>query len=248
LPDDLEAPVELIDHRGVDWRRVRRIAYLVHQILRYEYPGQIEDLRQRLVVFPPDLHGSQRLIGRHLQVSIARPGLREEFDRFGNRVCHLFIPHVERTIEFELRFLVERKTRFVGDLVDEMSDPAYLQPSALTHPDAQLERIAAQLAAADEPISLAERINAWAWRALTYTHGVTDVKTTAAQALALARGVCQDYAHLMLAICRQIGLPARYVSGHLLGEGGTHAWVEVLAPDSNRPSRLTVQAVDPLHG
>ena len=66
---------------------------------------------------------------------------------------------------------------------------------------------------------------------MRYAHGVTGVKTTAAEAFALRQGVCQDYAHVMLALCRACGLPARYVSGHLLGEGGTHAWVEVLLPD-----------------
>src|SRR2546427_4942597 len=39
-----------------------------------------------------------------------------------------------------------------------------------------------------------------------------------------------DYAHVMLALCRALGLPALYVSGHLVGEGGTHAWVEVVLP------------------
>ena len=60
--------------------------------------------------------------------------------------------------------------------------------------------------------------------------------------------MCQDYAHCMLALCRLCGLPARYVSGHLLGEGGTHAWVEVLraAPDGPEDALRPV-AFDPTH-
>src|SRR4029453_13301675 len=65
---------------------------------------------------------------------------------------------------------------------------------------------------------------------LTYQHGATNVRTTAAEALAAGRGVCQDAAHIMVALCRAAQLPARYVSGHLLGQGGTHAWVEVIVP------------------
>src|SRR5260370_34013169 len=65
---------------------------------------------------------------------------------------------------------------------------------------------------------------------MTYEYGVAGVRTTAAKALAEGAGVCQDYAHIMLTICRACGLPARYVSGHLLGQGGTHAWVEVVLP------------------
>ena len=65
---------------------------------------------------------------------------------------------------------------------------------------------------------------------MTYRSGVTSVTTTAAEALAAGHGVCQDYAHVMLALCRLLELPARYVSGHLLGQGGTHAWVEAIVP------------------
>ena len=66
-----------------------------------------------------------------------------------------------------------------------------------------------------------------------YEWGVTTVETTAAEAWDGARGVCQDYAHCMVALCRLCGLPARYVSGHLLGDGGTHAWVEVMVQDAD---------------
>ena len=69
--------------------------------------------------------------------------------------------------------------------------------------------------------------------ALPYEYGVTTIDTTAAEALAAGRGVCQDAAHIMLALCHVLRLPARYVSGHLLGQGGTHAWVEVVVPDAD---------------
>ncbi|MDQ3896754.1 MAG: transglutaminase family protein, partial [Actinomycetota bacterium] len=78
-----------------------------------------------------------------------------------------------------------------------------------------------------------------------YRHDVTTVRTTAAEALALGQGVCQDYAHVMLALCRLCGLAARYVSGHLVGEGGSHAWVEVLLPSPEDPSVHTAVAFDP---
>ena len=68
---------------------------------------------------------------------------------------------------------------------------------------------------------------------LVYEPGATDVMTRADAALALGRGVCQDFAHVMLAACRRAGIPSRYVSGYLydpLGEGevASHAWVDVL--------------------
>ena len=68
---------------------------------------------------------------------------------------------------------------------------------------------------------------------LVYEPGATDVQTRADEVLALGRGVCQDFAHVMLAACRCVGIPARYVSGYLYDptlEGdnaASHAWVDV---------------------
>ncbi|OLB97454.1 MAG: hypothetical protein AUI15_12390 [Actinobacteria bacterium 13_2_20CM_2_66_6] len=94
---------------------------------------------------------------------------------------------------------------------------------------------------------LADRINDWVYQSMTYRYGVTGVRTTAAEALACGAGVCQDYAHLMLALCRACGLPSRYVSGHLLGQGGTHAWVEVILPTRDGTGDAIAHAFDPTH-
>ena len=81
---------------------------------------------------------------------------------------------------------------------------------------------------------------------ITYDFGATTVDTTAAQAWAIGRGVCQDSAHVLLALCRAAGVPARYVSGHLLGQlGGSHAWVEVLVADGAAARAI---GVDPSNG
>lgn len=70
-----------------------------------------------------------------------------------------------------------------------------------------------------------------------YKKGITNVKTTVDEILQHKTGVCQDFAHLMLQILRSSGVPGRYVSGYicphksgLVGEGATHAWVEVFIP------------------
>jgi transglutaminase-like putative cysteine protease len=73
------------------------------------------------------------------------------------------------------------------------------------------------------------------------------VRTTAAEALAQGYGVCQDYAHIMLAACRSAELPARYVSGHLVGQGGTHAWVEVVLPVGDGSGDAIAWTFDPTH-
>lgn len=61
----------------------------------------------------------------------------------------------------------------------------------------------------------------------TYTPGETNVMTTAGEAFAEGKGVCQDYAHVLITLCRMAGMPARYVSGFFIGEGASHAWTEI---------------------
>lgn len=62
---------------------------------------------------------------------------------------------------------------------------------------------------------------------MEYVPSATTVTTTAGSAFAMKKGVCQDYAHIMIAFCRRMGIPAAYVAGYMMGEGASHAWVSV---------------------
>lgn len=64
-------------------------------------------------------------------------------------------------------------------------------------------------------------------RDLSYEPCSTNMNTTAEEAFAQKKGVCQDYAHIFIALLHLAGIPARYVTGLLIGEGASHAWVEV---------------------
>ncbi len=67
----------------------------------------------------------------------------------------------------------------------------------------------------------------YVYQEMIYTPGATDINTTAEQAFTLRKGVCQDYSHILLSLCRIDQIPCRYVVGLLMGEGQSHAWVEV---------------------
>ena len=245
------ATLDTLDHHAVDWSDVRSTAYLIHQHFRYEYLGPIRELRQRLVIIPPERHGDQRLITQRLEVSSPTTEVRREIDAFGNLVLSLMVDHVAQAIDFVAWIVVERDrvTTRTEVSADTYASPVFREPSPLAVPDEALRAAAATLSEdRSDPATLASRINAWVYNEMAYEHGVTGVRTTAAEAFARRRGVCQDYAHVMLTVCRLCGLPARYVSGHLLGEGGTHAWVEVMLPDPERASRYLARAFDPTHG
>ncbi|WP_270180151.1 transglutaminase family protein [Alkalihalobacillus sp. CinArs1] len=81
-------------------------------------------------------------------------------------------------------------------------------------------------------------LNEHIYNSMEYVSGATNVMTTADEVLEHRTGVCQDYTHLMLALCRYRGIPARYVSGYIYigensayrGDAATHAWLEVKLP------------------
>jgi transglutaminase-like putative cysteine protease len=226
--------------------------YLLEQRFRYTYAAPARRLHHRLIVFPRARHGAQRRVGHGLTVSGSRAVVSATVDGFANDLVELRASTVDEWIEFETWATVELRhdggrTPVPAALAD---DARLTAPSPLTTTSEPLAEIARHfLASGVQGIDIAERACTWTHNALSYEWGVTNVHTSAAEALAGGRGVCQDYAHVMLALCRAVGLPARYVSGHLLGEGGSHAWVEVVVRDSStsRPEQTVAIAFDPTH-
>lgn len=246
------APVHaLLDHREIDWARVESTRFLLSQRIRYEYDEPVTHLRHRLMVVPPARHGDQWRTAHGIEVAGAQVKVTEAIDAFGNHDIAIRAGRVDEAIELTTWAVVERRA---GDgptrvPVAALGDRRLLDPTPLTWPDPALSTAAEHLqAGGDTGLALARRVNAWVHNVMRYRQDVTNVDTTAARALGLAQGVCQDYAHVMLVLCRVSGLPARYVSGHLLGEGGSHAWVEVLVPDAADPAAAVAVPFDPTHG
>jgi len=234
---------------AVDWDTTRRVSYRVRQSFRYEYPEPILDLSHRLIVIPPERFGDQRRLWHDVSIGLQGTEVESRTDRYGNMVVNVFAPRVSDAIEFVAEVTVERRPALHNRLADGWRADGYLlEPSPLTAADDRILRAADDLVGSGEwGLPLADRINDWVYQSMTYRYGVTGVRTTAAEALELGAGVCQDYAHVMLATCRACGLPSRYVSGHLLGQGGTHAWVEVVLPTRDGTGDAIAYAFDPTH-
>ena len=223
---------DFIDYSGIDWTQVKRSRFQFHQRFQYDYPGPIRDLQQRLVVIPAPRYGTQRLCSHHLSATPTAFTSRSETDAFGNHIVQMNVPEADSLVAFEVVMTIENDVAVECNhfLTTEAAN-RFLSPTPLTIPDEYITHVARMLSAqAHDPSDLALRVHGWVASTMNYEAGVTTVQTTAAEALALRHGMCQDYAHVMIAICREAGLAARYVSGHLLGEGGSHAWVEVLLP------------------
>lgn len=227
---------------SVDWARAEQATLHLQQRYWYTYNGPVTDMRQRLIMIPPAEHlQHQRLLSFALDVRGAEAGVEVTWhtDTFNNRVCSVDVPRVERVVEFDGRYTVERRRGVAS--APEADWAVYRQPTALTAPDERLYSVAQEIAwRTTDQLERAEQAHEWASAAIVYQVGVTGVRTPAAMALHLGRGVCQDYAHLLLCVLRLLDIPARYVSGQLLGEGVPHAWVEALVEGN-------VIAYDPTH-
>jgi transglutaminase-like putative cysteine protease len=219
---------------------------VLHQRFSYAYDAPVRDLRHRLVVVPPRQHGNQRRLSASITVSAPDARTTNRRDAAGNTVTRCFVAVVPDRIEFVVAAGVERIGAESDVLLPAaaLTDPRLLRPTPLTAADAAIRTHAARMAGPDN-LATAQRFCAYVHEAINFESGVTSVATTAAEALASGRGVCQDTAHVMIALCRAAGLPARYVSGHLVGEGATHAWVEVIVAD---PAGARAVAFDPSTG
>jgi len=213
---------------------------VLDQKIRYRYSEPVTNLHQRLRVVPPSAHGPQLRRRWHLSVEgVQSSSTRTFVDRFGNVIVDVFVPQISDAVDFvlDVEVCADRSGPCEIDF-----DERYLRPTRLTESDEIITEMASGVSGAD-----LGSICAWVHRSLDYGWGVTGVRTTASEALAGGRGVCQDYAHIMLAVCRRAGLAARYVSGHLTGEGGSHAWVEVLQPHPHRNAGWVAEGWDPTH-
>ncbi len=232
-PDALAAAA--LDYRDLDLDNADRVTYVLDQSFHYAYDEPIESLRQRLVVIPPQRHGNQHRRAHRVDVTGAAARRVARRDGRGNTVLRLHAARVEESVRFSLCAVVER-IRQDGPTVlpaEALRDPRLLRATRLTAADDRLRDLSTGLLGMGDPIDVAERICSAVSTVISYQDGITSVRTTAAEALAEGRGVCQDAAHVMLALCHLAAVPARYVSGHLLGQGGTHAWVEVVVPNGN---------------
>jgi transglutaminase-like putative cysteine protease len=226
----------------------------IRHLTQYRYAAPVRESVMELWV-QPQKGARQRLVSFDLELEPAAQ-LFSYVDAFGNAVYHFDAPQPHDLLTIRSHALVETqapealpqaldmgewerlKSEFVkGECFD------FLRPHGHAIATPALEHFVHafeidQLRRTD-PLSAARGLCQALYSGLEYEAGVTRADSPIDEALEGGRGVCQDFAHIMLAICRGWGLPARYVSGYLFTdrEGGdrsdpdaTHAWVEVFLP------------------
>src|SRR5215216_639970 len=165
--------VQFIDHRSLTWSNIRQTDYWVHKRFQYTYPGPVRELRQRLLVVPPEQYGDQRLHAFAGRIVGAEGTQSSSIDAFGNRVLSFYIPEVPFDITFEIALKIERAGYpDVLPAITAAQAAQFLDETPLTAGDARIAAQARALAAQHpSPQVLAEAINTWVWQTMRYGWG-----------------------------------------------------------------------------
>jgi transglutaminase-like putative cysteine protease len=232
------------------------VIYDVTHITKYRYGASVAVNACSLHLWPRD-DGGQSVLNSRIDVTPLPQTRSERIDPFDNRVTRLSIetPHRDLVITARSRVKVERSApplaaltppwETVVELAAETGSLRSDSPAFAIYPSRGIALFSGATSYARESFSAhrpiyeaAAELNARIKRDFVYDAKATEVKTAPAEAFALRRGVCQDFAHVMIAGLRGLGLPALYVSGYirtippagkerLAGADASHAWVSV---------------------
>jgi transglutaminase-like putative cysteine protease len=225
---------------------IRHITKFEHSVPVSE---SIMEIRQR-----PRTEGLQRCLHFSLQI-VPRARLYEYTDYLGNTIHHFDVPgrHTELTVTGQATVETEEppappfgldasawneldSIRATGEHYE------LLAPSRFARPTAALLAFQREIGFTrwGDPLSLLRELNSKMYYGFTYMPDSTKVDSPVDHALALRAGVCQDFAHVMIALVRLVGIPCRYVSGYLCRkagvedhrspDGASHAWIEAFLP------------------
>lgn len=190
---------------------------------QYHYDDDVHLLHNELRVLPAPI-GAQRVIEETLAIEPTGAVL-ELTDAFGNRYQHTSALTGTGTLEVVATSLVDTTSEPPEATLTPLLEHLLLQPTPRAPFDPRLDRLAGEGDAFAFTRDLSYRIS----EEFEFAQGFTDAHSTAVDLLDGGRGVCQDFAHLLLAALRARGMVARYVSGYLVGDESSamHAWVQV---------------------
>jgi len=204
---------------------------IIHET-SYSYDTPVEALVQSLRL-TPSVYEGQRVGEWRISVSGGQRGAAFR-DGAGDWIEGWTVRGPIEMVKVSIEGVIE--TRDTAGVLrghrEAVSPLVYLRETPATAPDAALRALAASVKGEDA-LDLGHRLSAAVHEAIAFAPGATEASTSAAEALALGQGVCQDFAHALISCARVSGLPARYVSGYLHSttdgkpHDAAHAWTEI---------------------
>jgi transglutaminase-like putative cysteine protease len=228
--------------------------YRIRHETAYSYASDVVHSHQLLHLVPRPAP-YQQCLEHTIDISPAAYRRKEDIDAFGNPVTRVELDHPHRKLEVRTDMEVEIHSRpsiVASDTVpwdrlaarfnytgrsparDDLEALRFRSESPYVRVKTMFTDYAEDCFPAKRPIlACAQALMTKLHTELLYAPGATTIATPVTEVLEIRRGVCQDFAHLMIACLRSRGLAARYVSGYvrsLVGSAASHAWVAVYAP------------------
>ena len=207
-------------------------------VTSYHYQSPAKSIIQ-LLRLTPRSHEGQHVVRWRVEID-ADAKLNKGEDALGNLTHTIYVAgpvsHLAVSVEGEIETWETHGV--VSGAVERFAPEVFLRDTPLTEADPALKAFARDVAGGvgDDVLSAMHELTAAIHEEMAFDTAPTDSATSAAQAFALKRGVCQDLSHIFIAAARALGVPARYVSGHLAREDGVveqeaaHAWAEAYTP------------------
>ena len=226
--------------------------YSIRHVTRFRYQATVSESLME-VRMHPRTEGGQRCLSFQLSVD-PRTRLNMYRDYLGNTVHHFDVPGKHRELRILAEALVEmdppaEPPRTLGseawnELDRQVAAGDFwemLMPSQFATVTPALEALIGEwrVERRDDPLGLLRELNSTIFGWFEYVPKATRVDSPIDHAIEARKGVCQDFAHIMIALARHVRIPCRYVSGYLFPrehnpdrsyEGATHAWVEAFVP------------------
>jgi len=228
--------------------------YAIRHFTRYRYSHFVWQSMMEVRMHPRS-EGNQRCFVFQLSVN-PRARIFGYTDSYGNLVHHFDLPsrHDQLTIVSDALVNIDAQPSIpevmeyegwqeLEELIEKKDYWDMLMPSRFARSSPELERLAVEIGATERkgrgPLAFLRDIASGVHRSFSYVKKSTTVNSPIEDALRSRQGVCQDFAHIMIALVRNARIPCRYVSGYLChssedshpsADGATHAWVEALLP------------------
>ncbi len=214
----------------------------------YKYSSTVPRLIQCLKLYP-SICDNQEILDWETSTSNGKI-IESHFDGLGHRVQNIFIKNFSGQLKITSQGILKTKdlSGIVKGLKEKVHPLCFLRETDLTKPCKNIEKISSEAKKNNNKnyIEFVHKLNLIVSNSIKYVSGSTTTSTCSKDALKQKKGVCQDFAHILISAARFNQFPARYVNGFLLeettsGENTSHAWAEIFIKD------LGWVAFDPSH-
>ncbi|MBR1735718.1 MAG: transglutaminase family protein [Firmicutes bacterium] len=202
---------------------MKKLKFNYNMRLTFEYP--VHDHHFTIRCIPVD-DERQSIFKQNIEI-YPKHISSTQIDSFGNKCIYgtAVVEHNYFSVELSGEAVIDNIRQVE---VREEKAALFKYDTALTEPGEQIKNFHSKLSLSkSDNLKKAMLIMDKLYGHFGYKQGVTNISTTAESAFSQHSGVCQDYAHIFISLCRLEKIPCRYIAGMMIGEGETHAWAEI---------------------